>query len=185
MLIAHLIGGAILIAPFLFRMPQASSTLSLFLAAVKTMVPASFLEQIEVFSTSPAFTGLSSFHSDVVLPPDPPVADLVVYYPSSQYPNLGSVVSVNVSPVVVQEVCQEKCLSSLGGDEENPVSTPASYFNMFLLLVPPCAILTLYLAYVSHRRCIRRECSSKDDRRRAFTSQTLTWASGPALLPLR
>jgi len=152
MLIAHLIGGVILLASFLLRSPQTSSTLSLFLTAVKTMTPVSFLEQIEdVFSFSPAFIGSPPSYSDIVPPSNPPVTDLVAYYPTSQYSNLGSAASMNVSTgVVVQEVGQEKCFTSLDWDERKPVSTPASYFNIFLLLAPPCAVLTLYLAYVSH-----------------------------------
>ena len=154
MLIAHLIGGVILLASFLLRMPQTSSTLSIFLTAFKTMTPVSFLEQIEdVFSFSPAFIDSPPFYSDIMLPSNPPVTDLIAYYPTSQHSNLGSAASVNVSTdVVVQEVGQEKCFRSLDWNEEKPVSTPASYFNIFLLLAPPCAVLTLYLAYVSHQR---------------------------------
>jgi len=151
MLIAHLIGGVILLAPFLLRMPQTSSALSIFFTTFKAMTQVSFLEQIEdVFSFSPAFIDSPRSYSDVVFPPNPPVTDLIVYYPTSQYSNLGSATSVNASTeVVAQEVRQEKCFMSLDWDEEKPVSTPASYFNIFLLLAPPCAILTLYLAYVS------------------------------------
>jgi len=154
MLIAHLIGGVILLAPFLLRMPQTSSTLSLFLTAFKTVTPVSFLEQIEdVFSFSPVLVDSPPFYPDIVLPPNPPVTDLIAYYPTSQYSNLGSAASVNVSRgVVIQDVGQEKCFISLDWDQKKPVSTPASYFNIFLFLAPPCAILTLYLAYVSPRK---------------------------------
>ena len=150
--IVHLIGGVILIAPFLLRMPQASSTLSLFLTAFKTMAPVSFPERIDVFSSLSAFIASPPFHSDVAPSPDLPFTDLVVYYPPSQFSNSGSAVSVNVpTEVVVQEVGQEKSLSSLDRIKEKPGSTPTSYTNMFLLLVPPCAILTLYLACVSRQ----------------------------------
>ena len=152
MLIAHLIGGVILITPFLLRTPQASSTLSLFLTTFKSMTRASFLERIEdAFSFSPAFVDPPSFYSDIVFSPNPSVTDLVVYHPPSQHSILGPVASMDASTeVVVQEVDQEKCSLSLNEGEEKPVSTSAAYFNMFLLLVPPCAILTLYLTYVSH-----------------------------------
>ena len=140
MLIAHLIGGVILIASFLLRMPQTSSTISLFLTAFKSVTPVSFLE--DVFSFSPAFVDSSSFYSDVAFSSSPAVTDLVVYYPPSQYSASGSAANVDVSAEIVVQA----------GDEENPMSTPAAYFNIFLFLVPPCAILTLYLTYVSPRR---------------------------------
>ena len=153
MLIAHLIGGVIIFASFLLRMPQTSSTLSFFLTTFKAMTPGSFLDRIEdVFSYSPAFIGSPPSYSDVVLPSNPPVTDLIAYYPTFQYSNSGSAASANASTgVVVQEVGQEKCFTAFDWDEK-PVSTPASYFNIFLLLAPPCAILTLYLTYVSLRR---------------------------------
>ena len=117
------------------------------------MTPVSFPERIDVFRSLPAFIyGSPSSYSDVVLSQDPPVTNLAVYYPPSQYLSLGSTANVDASTeVVVQEVGQGKCISSLDRIEEKPVSTPASYINMFLLLVPPCAILTLYLAYVSRQ----------------------------------
>jgi len=154
MLIAHLIGSAIFLAPFLLRMHQASSTISLFLTAFKSVAPASFLERIEdVFSFSPAFIGSPTFYSGVMLSLNPPITDLVVYYTPSQHSNLGSAAGTNVSTeVAILEVGQEKCFPSLDWDEEKPVSTPASYFNIFLLLAPPCVILTTYLAYVSRQR---------------------------------
>jgi hypothetical protein len=148
MLIAHLIGGVILFASFLLRMPQASSTLSLFFTAFKSLAPVSLVQQMEdAFSFSPAFVGSPSFYSDVVFTPSPAVTDLAVYYPPFQPSDSGSAASANVlAEVVVQEVGQERCFPSLNRDEK-PVSTPA-YFNIFLLLAPPCAILTLYLTYV-------------------------------------
>jgi len=151
MLIAHLIGGVILFASFLLRMPQASSTLSLLFTAFKSVAPVSLVRQIEdAFSFSTALIDSPSFYSDVVFSPSAAVIDLVVYYPSFQYSNLGSAANPNLSAeVVVQAVGQEKCFPSLNRDEEKPMSTLAAYFNIFLLLAPPCAILTLYLTYVS------------------------------------
>ena len=153
MLIAHVIGGVILFASFLLRMPQTSSTLSLFLTAFKSMAPVSLIQQIEdVFSISPPTPVDSpSFYPDVVFSPSPAVTDLVVYYPPFQFSNLGSVASANRSAeLVVRAAGQVECLPSLDRDEEKPVSNNAAYFNIFLLLAPPCAILTLYLTYVSH-----------------------------------
>ena len=152
MLIAHLIGGVVLLASFLLRMPQASSTLSLLLTAFKSVAPVSFLEQIEDVFSSPAFIDSSSFYSDVIST-SPAVTDLVIYYPPSQLSNLGSATSLNVSAeVAVQEVGQKKCSPSSNWDEEKPVSTPTAYFSLFLLLASPCAVLTLYLTYVSRHR---------------------------------
>lgn len=151
MLIAHLIGGAIIFASFLLRTPQASSTFSLFLIALRSVAPVSFLQQIEdAFPSVPAFIDSPSFYSDIVFSPDPAVIDLVVYHPASQHTNPGSAASANVSSEpVIREVCQQERSSSLKGDEK-PVSTSATYFNLFLFLAPPCAALTLYLTYVSH-----------------------------------
>lgn len=153
MLIVHLIGGAIISASFLLRMPQVSSTLSLFLTAFKFVAPVSFLRQIEdVFSSSPASIDSHSFYSDVVFSSSPAVTDLVAYYHPFQDASLGSAASANVSAeVVAQGVGQKKRCPSPNRDEEKPASALATYFNLFLLLAPPCAILTLYLTYVSHR----------------------------------
>ena len=153
MLIAHVIGGVILFASFLLRMPQTSSTLSLFLTAFKSVAPVSLIQQIEdVFSISPPTPVDSpSCYPDVVFSLSPAVTDLVVYYYPFQFSNLGPVASANRSAeLVVREVGRVGCFSSSKRDEEKPVSNPASYFNIFLLLAPPCAILTLYLTYVSH-----------------------------------
>ena len=153
MLITHLIVGAVLLASFLLRMPQASSTLSLFLTAFKSVASVSFLGRIEdAFSFSPALIESLSFYSDVVFSSSPVVTDLVVYSPPSQYSDLGSAASMNVSTVVVHEVDQGRRFPSLNGDEEKPVPTPTAYFNIFFLLAPSCAILTLYLTYVSLQR---------------------------------
>jgi len=151
MLIAHLIGGVILFAPFLLRMPQASSTLSLFFTAFKSVAPVSFFQQIEdAFSFSPDFIGLPSLYSDTVLSPSPAVTDSVVYYTPFQYSKIGPAAGANVSAgLAVRRAGQEKCFPPLNGDGEKPVPTPSAYFNIFLLLAPPCAILTLYLTYVS------------------------------------
>ena len=153
MLIAHLIGGVVLLASFLLRMPQASSTLSLLLTAFKSVAPVSFLEQTEdVFSSSPAFIDSPSFYSDVISP-NSAITDLAIYYPPSQLSNLGSAASLNVSAeVAVQEVGQKECSPSSNWDEEKPVSAPTAYFSLFLLLASPCAVLTLYLTYVSRHR---------------------------------
>ena len=145
MLIARLIGGVIIFASFLLRTPQASSTLSLFLTAFKSVAPVSFLQQIEdVFSSSPAFVDSHSFYSDVIFSPSPAVTDLVVCYPPFQHANVSA-------EVIIQEVDQENRFTSSHRDEEKPDSTPAAYFNIFTLLAPVCAILTLYLTYVSHQ----------------------------------
>ena len=153
MLIARLIGGVIIFASFLLRMPQASSTLSLFLTTFKSMAPASFLRQIEdIFSSSPVFIDSPSFYSDIIFSPGPVVTDLVVCYPPFQHANFGCTASADVSAgEVIQEVGQEKCFPSSNRDEEKPVPTPAAYFDIFSLLAPLCAILTLYLTYVSHQ----------------------------------
>jgi len=153
MLIAHLIGGVIIFASFLLRMPQASSTLYLFLTAFKSVAPVSFLQQTEdVFSSSPAFIDSPSFYSDVIFPPNPNVTELVVCYPPFQHANFGFAANANVlAEIAIQEVGQEKRLSSSNRNEEKPVPTPAAYFNTFSLLAPLCAILTLYLTYVSHQ----------------------------------
>jgi len=154
MLIAHLIGGVIIFASFLLRTPQASSTLSLFLEAFKSVAPVSFLRQIEdVFSFSPAFIDSPSFYSDVVFSPSPAVTNLAVCLTPSQHLNSGFAENANISGgAVVWEIGQERCFLALSSDEENPVSTPATYLNIFFLLAPPCALLTLYLTYVSHQR---------------------------------
>jgi hypothetical protein len=152
MLIAHLIGGAVLLAPFLLRAHQASSTLSLISTAFKNVAPVSFLEHIEdLFSFPPNFIDSPSSHSDVISSPSLGATDLVVYYPPFRYLKLGSAENVDMLAEVAQEVGREKCLSSLTRDEEKPVSTPVAYFNLFILLVPPCAVLTLYLTYVSRQ----------------------------------
>lgn len=152
MLIAHLIGGVIIFASFLLRMPQASSTLSLFLNAFKSVAPVSFLQQIEdAFSFSPVFIGSPSFYSDIGFSPTPAVTDRAIYYPLFQHLDSGPGANSNVSGgVFAWEIGQEKCSLSPTRDEEKPVSTPAAYLNMFLFLAPPCALLTLYLTYVSH-----------------------------------
>jgi len=153
MLIAHLIGGVIIFASFLLRMPQASSTLSLFLTAFKPVTPVSFLRQTEdVFSSSPAFIDSPSFYSDIIFSPSPNVTELGFCYPPFQYANFGSAADAKVSAeIAMQEVGQEKRLPSSNRGEEKPVPTPAAYFNTFSLLAPLCAILTLYLTYVSHQ----------------------------------
>jgi len=152
MLIAHLIGGVIIFASFLLRIPQASSTLSLFFTVFKSVAPVSFLQQIEdVFSFSSAFVDSPSLHSDVVLSSGPAVTDLVVYYPPFLYLNLDPATNGNaLAELAIRGAGQEKCFPSLHGDGEKPVSTPVAYLNIFLLLAPPCAILTLYLTCVSH-----------------------------------
>ncbi|KAF9646533.1 hypothetical protein BDM02DRAFT_3000697 [Thelephora ganbajun] len=150
MLIARLIGGVILLASFSLRMPQASSALSFFFTAFKSAAPASFLRQIEdVFPFSPTSTDSPPFYSDVVFSPSPAVTDLSVYYPPFQYSNLGSAASANGSAEsVVREIGRGKCFLPLNRDGK-PMSTPAAYFNIFLLLAPPCVILALYLTYSS------------------------------------
>lgn len=152
MLIAHLIGGVIIFTSLLLRMPQASSTLSLFLTAFKSVAPVSFLQQIEdVFSFSPALVDPPSFYSDIVFSPHPGVTDMVVCYSSIQHTNLSCVAGQSVSgEETVRKAGQEQRILPLNRDMEKPASTPVAYFNIFLFLASPCAILTLYLAYVSH-----------------------------------
>lgn len=153
MLIAHLIGGVIIFASFLLRMPQASPALSLFLTAFKSVTPVSFLQQTEdVFSSSPAFTDSPSFYSDIIFSSSPNVTELAFCYPPFQCANFGPAANAIVpAEIVMQEVGQEKHLLPSNRGEEKPASTPAAYFDTFSLLAPLCAILTLYLTYVSHR----------------------------------
>lgn len=175
MLIAHLIGGAIIFASFLLRMPQASSTFSLFLTTLKSVTPVSFLQQIEdAFSSLPAFTDSPSFYSDIVFSPGPAVPDSVVYHPAFQHTNPGSAESGDISSE--SAVREQEPFSPLNGGER-PVSTSATYFNLFLFLAPPCAALTLYLTYVS-RLGHSRERRTQEDSRRVFPFQTLTSVSG-------
>lgn len=151
MLIAHLIGGVILIASFSLRTPQASSALSLFFTSFKSMAPVSLIQQIDVFSLSPTLVDPRSFDSDVAVSTAPAITDLAVYRPSFQYSSFGSTTSANVSTEsVVQEVGQDKCVWSLNENEEKPVLNAATYSNIFLSLATSCAVLTLYLTYVSH-----------------------------------
>lgn len=152
MLIVHLVGGVIIFASFLLRMPEASSALSLFFTVFKSVAPVSFLQRIEyAFPLSPASINSPSFYSDVVFSPSPTVTELAVYYPPFRHVNLSPPASPEISAAVTQEVDQEKRFPSLNSDEK-PAPTPTAYFNIFLFLVPPCAILTLYLTYVSHQR---------------------------------
>jgi len=153
MLIAHLVGGVIIFASFLLRMPQASHTLSLFLTAFKSVTPVSFLQQTEdVFSSSPAFIDSPSFYSDIIFSPSPNVTEVDFCYPPFQYANFGPAGNANLpAEIAIQEVGQEKHLLSSNRGEKKPVPTPAAYFNTFSLLAPLCAILTFYLTYVSHQ----------------------------------
>lgn len=175
MLIAQLIGGAVIFASFLLRMPQASSTLSLFLTTLKSVAPVSFLQQIEdAFSSFPAFTDSPSFYSDIIFSPAPAVPDLVNSHGAFQHTNPGSAKSGGISSELA--VTEEEYFSSLNWSEK-PVSTSSTYFNLFFLLAPPCAALTLYLTYVS---CLghSRARTTQEDSRRVFLFQTLTPVSG-------
>ena len=151
MLIAHLIGGVIFLASFLLRMPQASSTLSLFFTAFKSVAPVSFIQQIEdAFSFSSASIDSPSFYIDIIFTPSLTVTDLDVYHPPFQHSTLDFAASTSASGgLVVQEVGQEKCFPFLNRSEEKPTPASTPYSNAFLLLALPCAILTLYLTYVS------------------------------------
>jgi len=164
MLIAHLIGGVIIFASLLLRMPQASSTFSLFLTTFKSVAPVSFLQQIEdIFSSSPTLIDSPSFYSDVIFSPTPVVTDSVVCYPPFQRVNFGSAASANVSAdAFIQEVGQEKRYPSSSRGGENPTSTSPVHYNIFLLLAPPCVILALYLAYVSQSGIITAKAVLKE-----------------------
>jgi len=153
MLIAHVIGGVILIASFSLRMPQASSKLSLFFTTFRSMAPVSLVQQIEdVFSISSAFVDSPSSHSDIGFSPSLTFDDLVVYSPSFQSAYLSSGTRDFSEESAVQEVDRDGCFSLWSGDEQNLVSNPAARFDIFLLLALPCAIVVLYMTYVSRLR---------------------------------
>ena len=183
MLIAHLIGGVIIFASFLFRVPQASSTISLFLTTFKSAAPVSFLQQIEdIFSSSPTLIDSPSFYSDVTFSPTPVITDSAVCCPPFQRVNFGSAASTNVSAdVFIQEIGQEKCFPSSNRGGENPASTSAAHFNIFLLLAPLCAILALYLAYVSLPGIITANAVLKETLDEFFPSRQHPHASGSCL----
>ena len=153
MLIAHVIGGVILIASLSLRMPQTSSKLSLFFTTFRSMAPVSLVQQIEdVFSLSSAFVDLSSSHSDIGFSPSLTVHDLVVYSPSFQPAGLGSAMRNTSEESVVREVDRDGRFLLLSEGEAKPASDPAARFDIFLLLALSCAIIVLYLTYVSRPR---------------------------------
>lgn len=184
MLIAHLIGGAILFASFSLRMPHVSSTLSLFFTAFKSMAPISLVRQNEgVFSTPPLFIGSPSPCADVAPFPSPAVTNLAVCHPHSQYPDLGFTTGANGSTVpAALGVGFEGYFSPLIRDEEKLVSNPALRPNILLLLASLCAILLLYC--VSYPRTTHRP-SSEGYFRQVFAFEPLAGVSEPAPLPTR
>jgi hypothetical protein len=111
----------------------------------------SLVQQIEdAFFFSSASIDSTSFYTDIVFAPSPAVTDLDVYHPPFQHSTLDFAASTSASAGLgVQEVGQEKCFPSLNGNEEKPTPASTPYSNAFLLLALPCAILTLYLTYVS------------------------------------
>lgn len=154
MLIAQLIGGAILLASFSLRMPQVSSALSLFFTTFKSTIPVPPIQRDKDISLiPPTLVDSPSFCANVISFPSPAATNLVVHHHPSRYPDLGFTASVNRSAdLIIQEVGLEVYFLVLNGDEGDPVFNPAACPNILLLLAPLCGVLVLYLIYVSHLR---------------------------------
>lgn len=150
MLIAHVIGGVIFFASFLLRTPQVSTRISLFFSTSKSHVsPVQSIEDVPFISSTSIDSPSSP--NETVFFPSPVATDWVFFYFPFQYSHFDSRESTNRSTEsTIWAGGQDKCFSSLERDEEESVLNPVSYFNILLLLVPPCAIFTVYLAYVSH-----------------------------------